>query len=68
MTHKEIVDKAYTWVLKNSSCGIAFKEFYSAACNGEYPDVIGFGAWGHSIVIECKVSRSDFLPRQMQAL
>ena len=60
-THKDLIPIAYKWVLKNASCGVAFKELYSHACNGEYPDVIGFGAWGHSVLIEVKVSRSDFL-------
>jgi hypothetical protein len=34
------------------------------ACNSEFPDVIGFGSWGWSVVIECKVSRSDFFSDQ----
>lgn len=60
-THKELVELAYKWMLKNTSCGVAFKELNSLACNGEYPDVIGFGSGTHSVLIECKVSRSDFL-------
>lgn len=59
-THNEIVQIAYKWVLKNCSCGVAFKEFRTAACNGEYPDVIGFSS-GPSTLVEVKVSRSDFL-------
>lgn len=59
MTHKQIVEIAYRWVLKNGSCGVAFKEL-SFAGWGEIPDVMGFGN-GHSLLIECKVSRSDFL-------
>jgi hypothetical protein len=58
MTHKEIVEIAYRWVLKNGGMTIAFKELYSLA--NEIPDVIGFNHW-ESAVIECKVSRSDFL-------
>lgn len=58
MTHKQLVEIAYRWVLKNGSVGIAFKELKSLS--NEIPDVIGFGGW-HSILIECKVSRSDFL-------
>lgn len=58
--HRKLVEAAYRWILKNSSCGVAFKELNTNACNGEYPDVIGFGAWGHSVLIECKTSRSDF--------
>ncbi len=58
--HTVLVNAAYSWVIKNAHCGVALKELYTAACNGEYPDVIGFGAWGHSVLIECKTSRSDF--------
>lgn len=58
-THAELVVIAHKWVLNNASCGVAFKEL-SCAGYGEIPDVIGFGSW-HSVVIECKVSRSDFL-------
>ncbi len=60
LTHKALIGVAYKWVLKNASCGIAFKELNTASSR-EYPDVIGFGAWGHSVLIEVKVSRSDFL-------
>ncbi len=58
--HRKLVESAYKWVLKNSSCGVAFKELNTLCCNGEYPDVIGFGAWNHSVLIEVKTSRSDF--------
>jgi hypothetical protein len=61
MTHKELVDKAYRWVLNNTRCGVAFKEFHSSACNGECPDVLGFFSFGSSVLVECKASRSDFL-------
>lgn len=60
MSHKELVEIAYRWVLKNCSCGIAFKELESASSK-EIPDVIGFGGWGHSVLVEVKISRSDFL-------
>lgn len=58
ITHKQLVEAAYRWVLKRGSCGIAFKELVTIS--SEIPDVIGFGAWGHSVLIECKVSRADF--------
>lgn len=58
-THSDLVKIAYKWVLKNSSCGVAFKELNSIA--GEYADVIGFGSGGRSVLVEVKVSRSDFL-------
>ncbi len=59
--HKELVEIAYNWVLKSTSCGVAFKELNTLCSNGEIPDVIGFAGWGHSVVVECKTSRSDFL-------
>jgi len=58
MTHKHLVDIAYKWVLNNASCGVAFKELKSIGA--EIPDVLGFGSGGHSVLIECKASRSDF--------
>lgn len=61
MTHKELVDIAYKWVLKRGGCGVAFKELNTLACNGEYPDVIGFASSGWSVLVECKATRSDFL-------
>jgi hypothetical protein len=60
-SHAKLVDLAYKWVLKKTQCGMAFKEFYTAACNGEYPDVIGFAGWGYSVLVEAKASRADFL-------
>lgn len=59
MTHSELVNIAYRYCLKNCSVGVAFREFKSIT--SEIADVIGFGAWEHSVLIECKVSRSDFL-------
>jgi len=61
MTHTDLVNAAYKWVLKNVSCGVAFKELVAALSTGEIPDVIGFGGYGHSVVVECKMSRSDFI-------
>lgn len=61
MTHKDLIKPAYKWVLKHGSCGVAFKELSSLASNGEYPDVIGFGMGDHSVLVECKCSRADFL-------
>jgi hypothetical protein len=55
-----LIEIAYRWVLNNAQCGIAFKEL-KCAYNGETPDVIGFASWGHSVLIECKASRSDYL-------
>ena len=59
MTHSDLVDIAYKWVLKNAHCGVAAKEIRCITM--EQPDVIGFGSNGHSVMIEVKVSRADFL-------
>lgn len=58
-SHSRLVEIAYRWVLNNTSCGIAFKEL--STVTDEIPDVIGFGSGNHSVLIECKTSRSDFL-------
>ena len=58
-THKQLIDVGYAWILKSGSCGVAFKELNTLASN-EYPDIIGFGTQGHSVLLEVKVSRSDF--------
>lgn len=57
MTHSELVEIAYEWLLKKN-CGFAFKELHSLT--SEIPDAIGFKSTC-SILLECKVSRSDFL-------
>ncbi len=60
MTHRDLVEAAYRWVLNTTSCGVAFKELRTANCAVEEPDVIGLGGGGFSVLVECKVSRSDF--------
>ncbi len=58
ITHAELVQRAVKWLLGAGGCSIAFSEFSTSAI--EIPDAIGFRSkW--SIVIECKVSRSDFI-------
>ena len=59
MTHNELVDLSHKFVLKNMSCGFAVKEIKTV--EKEIVDVLGFGAHNHSILIEVKVSRQDFL-------
>lgn len=59
-THRELVEIAYRWVLNNTSCGVAIKEVSAYSDSNEIPDVLAFGSGGHSILIECKTSRSDF--------
>lgn len=56
MSHKELVEIGYKWLL--SKCSFAIKELVTHTA--EQPDVIGFNANG-SFVLEAKTSRSDFL-------
>lgn len=59
MTHKELVNGAKEWLLSAKQCNPVFTERGSARIR-EMPDAIGWGAHG-SIVVECKVSKSDFM-------
>ena len=47
------------WLRHKSRCGVVLSEQYCAT--GEVPDAIGWKGMCHSVVIECKVSRPDFL-------
>ena len=53
-THSELVEKAGIWVSKRFEITIKEK-----CCGWEIPDVVGLNL-GKSIMVECKVSRSDF--------
>lgn len=57
LTHDDLTHIAYRW-LKNKSYGLVLCEFVTAT--SEIPDAIGF-KYHYSCVIECKVSRADFL-------
>lgn len=59
MTHNELINISYRFMLSKFSCGIAFKEMKTIS--SECADVIGFGGHQHSVLFEIKVSRSDFL-------
>ena len=58
MTHAHLVRVAERW-LRKQGCRIVLSE--QTADSGEVPDAIGWRANCHSIVIECKVSRGDFI-------
>ena len=59
-----LVDKAERW-LRAYGCGIVLSE--QACGNGEIPDAIGWKRACHSVVVECKVSRADFLADREKA-
>ena len=58
MTHSRLVDEAVRW-LRKYRCGIVLSE--QSCCSGETPDAIGWKGQNHSVVVECKISRADFL-------
>lgn len=59
MTHTAMVERAVEWLRGAYGCGIVLSE--QACCTGETPDVIGWKGRCRSVVVECKVSRADFL-------
>jgi hypothetical protein len=58
MTHAQLVEKAVRW-LRSYRCGVVLSE--QACVNGEMPDAIGWKRANHSVLVECKVTRADFL-------
>lgn len=66
--HRQLCELAVAWLKRPASrggpgCQIAFSES-RGDWNGETPDAIGFRAGGydeHSVLIEVKISRADFL-------
>ncbi len=59
MRHAVLVEKAVEWLRREYRCGIILSEQYCAT--GEVPDAIGWKGQCRSVVVECKVSRADFL-------
>jgi hypothetical protein len=58
MTHTQLVEKAVRW-LRHYRCGVVLSE--QACVSGEMPDAIGWKRACHSVLVECKLTRSDFL-------
>ena len=58
MTHAQLVERAVRW-LRSYRCGVVLSE--QACVSGEMPDAIGWKRANHSVLVECKVTRSDFL-------
>ena len=65
MTHTEIVKMAAKWLKRHKqnlvvpNCALVITEMVCANNSGEVADVIGFSS-SSSVLIEVKVSRSDF--------
>lgn len=58
MTHAQLVEQAVAW-LRSYRCGVILSE--QACISGEMPDAIGWKRASRSVVVECKISRADFL-------
>ena len=58
MTHAKLVGMAVAW-LRRYRCGVVLSE--QACVSGEMPDAIGWKKACHSVLVECKASRPDFL-------
>ena len=58
MTHEKLVARAVAW-LRRYGCGVVLSE--QSCSSGETPDAIGWKRACHSVVVECKISRTDFL-------
>ena len=58
MTHPQLVQRAVAW-LRGYRCGVVLSE--QACLSGEMPDAIGWKRACHSVLVECKISRADFL-------
>jgi hypothetical protein len=57
--HAQLVSRAVEWLRHRYKCGIILSEQYCAT--GEVPDVIAWKGFCKSVLVECKVSRADFL-------
>jgi hypothetical protein len=58
MNHAFLVARAVEW-LRRYRCGVVLSE--QACVSGEMPDAIGWKRSCHSVLVECKISRADFL-------
>lgn len=58
ITHAELVSVAHTW-LETQGCSLILLE--PDAFTQEKPDAIGWQKSGFSLVVECKVSKADFI-------
>lgn len=60
MTHNDLVKRAERWLRGTMRCGVVLCEVVGSGW--EQPDAIGWKHGGHhSVLVECKTSRADFL-------
>jgi hypothetical protein len=58
LTHRDLVARAATWLRNTKHCSVVLAELVTSS---EVPDAIGWRLGFVSILVECKISRSDFL-------
>ena len=63
--HDNLISRGAKWIKKHNrnlivpNCPLVLEDLVSLTSTGEIPDLIGFSS-GNSVLIEVKVSRSDF--------
>src|SRR3990172_699172 len=66
MTHKQAVKRMALWLRNSRGYAVVMAE-RTATIVSEQPDVIGWHGNAASVLIECKVSRSDFLADKLKS-
>ena len=61
MTHQDLVFIGSKFVKTRFRYPLIYSEIACVVSTGEIPDIIAFAAFNKSILIECKISRTDFL-------
>lgn len=59
-THDELVERAVKWLVGSGGCRFAVPEI-DVPLVWEHPDAIGWMSLESTVLVECKVSRNDFL-------
>jgi hypothetical protein len=57
--HQQLIRLAEDWLRRRYRCGIVLSE--QSCASGETPDVIAWKGKCRSVLVECKMSRADFL-------
>lgn len=60
VSHSDLVTRGAKWLRSTVGCCAVLEEMVSEAYNREIPDIIGWTS-ERSVLVECKVSRADFL-------
>ena len=61
MTHEALRKRAVQWLTNTQRCSVVLSEIVTSC--SEVPDAVGWRNW-FSMVVECKVSRSDYFAQK----